>query len=154
MSFKLGEAYVEIKNYAAAAKAFEESRSQRRILTGLQPADTNLQIALRRSCFHLGNSLLKLNKNSEALDAFEEANKIFRMVLEGNPARTGVRKDLGSSLGNTAIVLRKLSRPAEAITATEERMKLFANNAEELYDTAIDFAPDLRLALHQTWDSN
>jgi tetratricopeptide (TPR) repeat protein len=137
---RLGSAYMETKNYTAAAKAYEESRTQRRFLVGRRPSSTEWRSELGRTCFVLGVCFDNMKKYKEALAATDEAIEHIQVVLQQNDADTHSRKTLSSALGNRAIMLRSLSRSADAIAATEERMKLWPKGANELYDTALDLA--------------
>jgi tetratricopeptide (TPR) repeat protein/tRNA A-37 threonylcarbamoyl transferase component Bud32 len=138
-AYKLGEAYWERKDYAAAARAFEESRKHRRILVASGTPTIDARTSLGLTCFRLGNSYFNAKKPHEALAAFQEAADSYRGVLREQDHATS-RKHLSSSLGNSAIVLRDLSRPTEALAATEERLALWPRNPDELYDAALDFA--------------
>jgi tetratricopeptide (TPR) repeat protein len=140
ISLELSESYLESKNYSAAAKSSEESLTHFRFLLSRRPSSSSLQTQLARSSFLLGVCYGQLKRFNEALEAVESAAQSYRTLLRDNPESGSMRKNLGSSLGNTAILLRLLSRPADAITVTEERMKLYPNNADELFDTVLDFA--------------
>lgn len=139
-TFRLGEGYLEIKNYAAAARAFDESRTQKRFLLGRRPSSTDTRADLARTCFLLGACLNNIKKHNEALLATDEAIENFRIVMQQPNAVSRYRKTLSSALGNRAITLRDLTRYTDAIAATEDRMKLWPDNSDELYDTALDFA--------------
>ncbi len=140
LAFKLGEWFMEAKNYGAAAKAFQDSRDQFQYVIGRWPSGNELRSELGRALFFIGVCLGNMQKTSESLAATKEAIAFFQQELQRNKADSPSRKNLSSSLGNSAILLRALSRYEEAIAATEERLKLWPGNADESYDAALDFA--------------
>jgi tetratricopeptide (TPR) repeat protein len=143
----LAKGYAQLAVLQAASRQRDDAlRSARRgveLLEGLGPDDPAApggDVELGQTGFVLGALLMNLGRHDEAAAAFREAIRHQEAALAAAPADGKQRKALSVSYYHLDHVLLQAGHVADSAASVLRRQQLWADNADEVYDTACELA--------------
>ena len=105
------------------------------------PDNVNCRFDLGRTLTNLGLALHKLKRDDEARDVLRGGIASLREGLERSPQTAdGLTWLMNGQYVNLSLVERSAGRAEDAVAVTRERLKVCANDADELYRGALEFA--------------
>jgi hypothetical protein len=112
----------------------------RRPLLERFPKRMDLRTDLALTLLFLGESYARVGRDDDARAAYTEASDIYRLALKGADASSPWRVHFGTTLARRAELERKAGRLSDAADALTERRQLLADQPQDLYGTAREFA--------------
>jgi serine/threonine-protein kinase len=138
--YDLATAHERAGEYDNVVRALETSCDTRRPLIERYPKRNDIRADLGLTLLFLGETYVRVGREDDARAAYAESADIYRKALKDASPSPLWRGHFGTVLARQAEMERKSGRLVDAAAALSERRRLLADQPQDLYGIAREFA--------------